>query len=262
MKTKITPEVSNFILDNYFKMSQTKIAEHFGISKDTIRRFFVKNKIVVSKELRQQWKYENSLKAYKDFENQYIIKNIETKTIKQIASDLGRSTATLQKQVHILGLTEIIETKKQKSFFKKGHQPANKGKKIEEFMSAEAIEKLKPFQFKKNQIPHNALPNGAEVLRKDKSGRIYTLVKVPGERLLQLKQRVVWEAYHKKKIPAKHKIIFIDRNTSNFEINNLKCVSSAELMEMNNIHRYPEELKRAIRKLGKIKKQLNQKNNE
>lgn len=169
----------------------------------------------------------------------------------------------MQKECHKIGLTDIIEKKKKESVFQKGQIPYSKGKKQSEYMSPEAIQRTRATQFKNNLIPHNALPDGAEVLRKDKTGRVYTLIKVPGQRTLQLKHRYVWESHNKKKVPKKHKIIFKDGNTQNFEISNLECISYKELMLRNSLHNYPEDLKEILfiksavtRQINKHKKQL------
>lgn len=139
--------------------------------------------------------------------------------------------------------------------FKKGQTPPNKGKKLSEFMSEESIGKIKKTQFKKGNIPHNHKPIGYERTTKDG----YVEVKVrDGEKQknFELKHRLVWEK-HNGKIPKGNNIQFKDGNRLNCKIDNLYMISRAEqVSKENTIHRYPSELKRAIRLTTKLKKQI------
>lgn len=137
--------------------------------------------------------------------------------------------------------------------FEKGMTPHNKGKKLEEFMSSKDIEEMKKNQFKKGMTPHNALPIGSEVLRPDKSGRIYIKIKVEGKRQLVYKHIHLWEQHNNKKLPKGHNVVFKDGDTMNFNINNLEAISDAELMRRNTINQYPKELRQAIKLNNKIK---------
>lgn len=139
--------------------------------------------------------------------------------------------------------------------FKKGHKPFNKGKKQTEFMSKEAIEKTKATRFKKGSSPHNYKPIGYERTTKDG----YVEVKVrDGEKQknFELKHRLIWEK-HNGKIPKGYNIQFKDGNRLNCNIDNLYMISRAEqVSKENTIHRYPSELKRAIRLTNKLQKQI------
>ena len=90
-------------------------------------------------------------------------------------------------------------------------------------MSEETYEKVKHTFFKKGHLPH--------------------------------KHRYLWEQAHGT-IPKGYNIIFKNGNTLNCCLENLVCVSNEELMQKNTIHRYPNELKTAIKQISKIKKQL------
>jgi HNH endonuclease len=257
MKTKVTEEVSDFIFKNYLAMSRGSIAKHFGFSIEVCHGFYKRNNLNVSKELIKKWQVENRYRPYTEVDNQYIIANIETKSIKQIATELVRSSCTLQKQVHFLGLTHIIERKKKCSYFTKGHVPKNKGLKQVEYMSLESIEKTKATRFKKGFVPLNTLVDGTETSRTDRrSGKVYTLLKVPGVQKLKYKQIQIWETFHETKLQKGFNIIFKDANTQNFNIENLESISDSELMSRNTIQRYPIELKQEIFKLGKLKRTI------
>jgi hypothetical protein len=142
-----------------------------------------------------------------------------------------------------------------KTRFRKGTVPPNKGKKQTEFMSKEAIEKTKATRFRKGLVPHNHKPIGYERINRDG----YIEVKVRDEkytRNFELKHRLIWEK-HFGPIPESHNIQFKDGNKLNCKIENLYMISRADQVATeNSIHRYPDELKRAIRLTTKLKKQI------
>lgn len=257
-KTVITPTKEKFIIANYLNFSSRKLAEKLDVSKFAILNCLKRNNLKVPKEITIAWRAETLRKPYTKKEHDYIIANIEHMNIKNIAKELGRGVSRIYNEIHTLGLTEIIEQKKAKSQFQKGLIPPNKGKKMEEFMTPEQIKIFKSNQFKKNSIPHNALEDYTEVERQDnRTGRVYILVKVPGKRKLQFKHRHIWEQHHKKKIPAKYHISFIDNDTTNFEITNLECISNKENMSRNTLHQYPQELKELLYLKGAVTRQIN-----
>ena len=83
----------------------------------------------------------------------------------------------------------------------------------------------------------------------------YIYIKIPGARKAIPKHRYLWEQAHGT-IPKGYNIIFKNGNTLDCCLENLACVSNEELMQNNTIHRYPNELKTAIKQISKIKKQL------
>lgn len=139
--------------------------------------------------------------------------------------------------------------------FKKGNKPHNTGKKLEEWMPKETIEKFKKTQFKKGTIPHNALPVGSEVIRFDKRARkTYAMIKIEGCNKLIYKHVYIFETHYNLKLKRGENIIFKDGNTSNLSIENLECITNIELMNRNTIHRYPVELKAKMIKISKLKR--------
>lgn len=258
-KRVITPEIAHYILNNYMNLSSRKIGENFRVSKTAILNYMRKNNLEVPDEILKSWKIVNRKRPYTLQEHEYIKANIATMSIKELAKELKRCSATLLKEAHKIGLTDIIWNKKKASQLQPGNVPINKGMKIHEYMNAEQIARFQANQYKKGSIPHNALPDGSEVQRVDKSGKIYTLVKVPGIRKLVLKHRFVWEKFHGKKIPYRHKITFKDGDTFNFAIENLECISYEAQMIQNSIHQYPEEIKELLYIKGAITRQINKK---
>lgn len=105
--------------------------------------------------------------------------------------------------------------------FEKGHKPHNKGMK----MSNDVYEKVKHTMFRKGHIPQNHKPVGSERVNVDG----YVEVKIEEPNKWKLKQRVIWEK-EKGPIPKGSSVIFLDGNRFNFDINNLRCVTRAELL--------------------------------
>lgn len=115
--------------------------------------------------------------------------------------------------------------------FMKGHEPANKGRTWDEIgLSEQARANCRKGQFKKGQIPHNAvgIPVGAK--RVDaKDG--YTLVKVaehasePNKNdQWRLYHNVVWEEANGIPVPDGHMVVFADHDKANFDPENLVLV--------------------------------------
>jgi hypothetical protein len=106
--------------------------------------------------------------------------------------------------------------------FVKGQEPSNKGKRIEEFMSAEGIERSSRTRFKKGHRPHNQRDIGTETQHAD--GYVYIKV---GEGKPVLKHRYVWEQANGP-IPDGHNIAFRDGNRGNCDLSNLYLISREE----------------------------------
>ncbi|EPV8693090.1 HNH endonuclease signature motif containing protein, partial [Pseudomonas aeruginosa] len=66
---------------------------------------------------------------------------------------------------------------------------------------------------------------------------------------------LLWEE-HFGPIPAGHCVCFKDNNKQNVVIDNLELITRAERMRRNSIHRYPPELKSAIRVISKLKRTI------
>lgn len=127
--------------------------------------------------------------------------------------------------VSVILMKSLLNRKKIKTgtfgFFKKGSIPWNKGKKG--YMGANRT------SFKKGHKPKNWKPIRSE--RIDTEG--YTLIKIAEPRKWALKHRIIWEEYHKKKIPRGSVIIFADGDKSNLSIENLICITREELKVLN-----------------------------
>ena len=96
-------------------------------------------------------------------------------------------------------------------------------------MSQEGQNNSRRTCFKKGNKPHNHRPVGSERITIDG----YVKIKVAEPNKWELKARVIYENKYGK-IPVEHKLIYLDGNKQNLELSNLKVVSSAEELIMNN----------------------------
>lgn len=147
--------------------------------------------------------------------------------------------------------------------FKKGSVPFNKGLRRP---PGWAPGRMATSQFKKGRPAHEArnyVPIGTERVSKD--GYLERKVTddptlAPTRRWVGV-HRLVWEEANGP-IPPGHAIAFHDGNNRNLELANLELISNAEKMRRNTIHRYPPELKQAIRLVGKLRRAIKSKEHE
>ncbi len=167
---------------------------------------------------------------YTEEEDKYLKDNVKGISLKELTDKFNqkfnnnlseRAIANRKVKLHLSsGITG--------GQFQKGHDSFNKGKKWNEYMPKEKQKNCLKTAFKKGNIPHNHRNVFEE--RLDKNGYIEIKVKEPN--VWQQKQRYIYEQYYGK-IPKNHKVIFLDGNNRNFNIDNLKLVSGAEHLIIN-----------------------------
>jgi HNH endonuclease len=113
--------------------------------------------------------------------------------------------------------------------FPKGQTPWNKGKRG--YMGANET------SFKPGSIPPQSKPFGALYIRKDKGVQLW-YAKAEGNKVRPL-HYLLYEKEHGA-IPKGHILRFKDGNTLNPLSENLECISRAENLKRNSIHRYKE----------------------
>ena len=133
-------------------------------------------------------------------------------------------------------------------YFPKGNIPVNKGNKYPDMPRNAGM-------FKKGQKPHNYLPVGSERV----NGDGYVDIKVADPHTWVGKHILIWEAAHGKK-PRGYVIIFADRNTKNFELDNLVLVQRTEFLIMNkrSLITQNTELTKSGLNLAKLYAKLNE----
>lgn len=190
-------------------------------------------------------------------EDRFIKENINTVPLKRIAKMLGRAEGSIYGRVNRLNLKRdrwIVEKFRKESQFKKGQTPINKGKKQTEFISPEGLKRVRKTQFKKGITPPNTLYDGCIVIRNDKTKVKYKWIRVSKAKWKML-HVYNWEKVYGR-IPANHIIVFKNKDTMNCEVDNLEMITRKENMARNTIHRYPVEIKSAIRAVKKLSKTI------
>lgn len=182
-----------------------------------------------------------------------------------IADKLNRTVRSVYSRANTLGLHKSVEFQKvmkeyysehikevgKTTRFRKGLIPTNKGKKIEEYMSPEAIAKVRKTTFKKGHVPANHKPIGHQRITKEG----YIEMKVEEPNVFELLHRWLWVKYNGP-IPKGTIITFINGDKKDVRIDNLQMLSMKDNMKRNTIQRYPEELKEMIRLTGKLNRKI------
>jgi hypothetical protein len=137
--------------------------------------------------------------------------------------------------------------------FHAGQTPWNKGRKG---WTPPGTERT---QFKKGNIPHTWRPIGTEEVR---DGYLYRKIREDGPTHLRCRpvHVLIWEDANGP-VPAGHAIVFKDTGdkTTNITLERLECISRAELMARNTVHRYPPDIRGAITMRARLTRVINEK---
>ena len=167
-----------------------------------------------------------------------------------IARDLARTPSAINQRARVEGLTKTTAYMQAMSGrFASGHTPWNKGTHYDNGATAT--------QFQPGQRPWHTRPIGA--MRTNRDGVREQKVTDTGRKTADWKpcHVVLWERHHGP-VPAGHVVIFIDRNPTHIRLANLRCVTRAELMAHNSLHRLPKPLERAILQRGWLNRRINE----
>lgn len=239
---RLTDKQEQYIRANYMNQSWQQMADALKISKSGVASCMRRNGLKVSEEIKEarkqaaiQARYDKR-HATKQPGDRVIKKAYLTTPVKAIAIKIGRSYCYVNRRLKELGLeipAEQVERNRQAGRIKTGNVPKNKGKKAEEYMTPEALEKLRKTAFKKGNKPHNtAEKDGVISVRADKSGRKYKHVRVAMSKW-ELLHRVVWEKENGK-VPEGMMVTFIDGDSLNCELSNLKLISMKDNVLRNS----------------------------
>lgn len=193
--------------------------------------------------LTKRYPHEPSLTLAKEF-------GINTSRVYQKAARMG-----LKKTPEFLSSPESGRTDGKRggsSRFKPGHQTWNKGINFNPGgRSAET-------RFKKGMKPHTWQPIGTERISKDGylQRKVFDTGYPPKDWIGV--HIFLWQEHHKKDLPKGYAIVFKDGDKTNIVIENLECLSRAELMNRNSVHRFPKELIELIHLRGVINRKINQ----
>ena len=187
---------------------------------------------------------------------QYVIEYYPTMRTSEMVKVLGIS----EKKIHQLANTRGIKKSKEylrevhgkvvaiagiDNRFYKGHEPWNKGIKGRNNAPEHTL-------FKPGHLPANHKPIGWT--RVDSEG--YHWMKIAeGLKGWVMIHRLAWEMENGP-IPEGKFLRFIDGNKDNWQVENLALVDRESNMRLNTIHRYPEEVKVAMKILSKLKRKI------
>lgn len=256
--TKLTPEIIAYIHAHYQTTTGTDIARMFGLRSEIVTIYMRKNNIQSPKSISAAARIKGSTgHTTSTPEIDKIIRKKYLKLpLKPLAKSINKSTCFLLKRMEQLNLTipsQLREQRKTDSRIKPGSIPHNKGKK----MTTEVYKKCSATMFPKGNIPKNHKPVGFE--RIDPDGYIY--IKIAEPRTFVLKHRLEWEQRNGP-IPPNHNITFKDGDKHNTEISNLRMLSNEELMNINSIRRYPQEIQDMYHIYAALTRTINSLKNE
>lgn len=147
---------------------------------------------------------------------------------------------------------------KNKSSFKKGHSPWNKGLKGLPSTSPDT-------KFKKGHL-NLATFKPIDSERMDKDGAIEIKVenRQKNGKFWKRKHIVIWEDHHKRSVPENHIVRFLDGNKYNFAIDNLILVSRAENLMLNHlkVNEMPVEVRLSFYLMIKIQAKVKHDRND
>ncbi|MDH1281012.1 HNH endonuclease [Pseudomonas chengduensis] len=174
-----------------------------------------------------------------------------------LAGELGRSVSKVLAKANKMGLHKseaflaehgqrLSGMQGQSSRFQKGHTTWNKGMKG---LSLGGVDT----QFCKGNMPHNWVPVGTEQIR---DGYLWRKVTDTRHRSDWKQVHVMLWEQHNGPVPKGLILCFKDGNKQHIALANLELRTRAEHMQKNTIHRYPQELKDAIRTVAKLKRTI------
>jgi hypothetical protein len=191
---------------------------------------------------------------------------------KAIATALRRSVSAVYARADILGISKSDEYLASPDAcrlrrgddvgapyrFQKGQTPANKGLRRPGWSPG----RMKETQFKKGERQGRAAdlyqPIGTERVSKDGYRERKINDDLPFQRRWRAVHILVWEEANGP-VPRGHAVVFRNGDKTDIRIENLECITHAELMARNTIHNLPKPLAQTIQLLGALKRQINKK---
>ena len=244
MKRVWNEHLDNILRRNYPKGDLDALAQRMGMTIGAIkcRACVLGLKRKVHK--REPWTDRQLAylrKHYADMRAEDIAKKVRhtVGSVWRTASKLGlkKSPEFLAQWGHLVASTEGAKANQ----FAKGQSPANKGKRIEEFMSEEGIRRSSRTRFKRGHRPHNQRDIGTECVHGD--GYVYLRI----ESGCVLKHRYVWEQANGE-VPEGYVVAFRDGNRQNCDLSNLYLLSREDNARRRVSEETPEARKARVAK--------------
>ncbi len=165
-------------------------------------------------------------------QDEFLRDNYLTMTSSQLSIQLKRSKSSIKNRLHNLNIhlpDELAAERKRATCFSKGHEPSNKGKKWDEYLSPEQQERSRKTTFKKGSLPHNTLYDGKISVRKDSQGNRYKWIRIGKANWVML-HVLNWEKINGP-VPKDHLLVFKNGDRMNCEPENLRLITHAAHME-------------------------------
>lgn len=241
MISRYSDEVHNFVRENCTKMRDWDLAEECN------RRFGTEFTVSKMKSFRSNHGYRNGLNPHLGGEEywkrqtkwpaemkNFIIQNTWHVSSQDMADMVKKEFGIEMTARQVKGFRQRHNIRNGlRGWYQKEHEPANKGKTIDEYMTPETAAKVRQTAFKKGHIPKNQVPVGTEVVNAYSDWYRLRKVSMTGKQNERWKfvHRLVWEEHHGP-IPKGCCIIFRDGNKMNCDISNLAMVERGELSIM------------------------------
>ena len=187
---------------------------------------------------------------------------------KEVAKALNCSEKRVSNKASALGLKKTEDCLGSHAFrtcvgngkgsrFAKGQVPWNKGRKVSDILSEEALERMRKTTFKKGHFPKTGYVQETGIItqRTDKRGKPYLTYKLAHGKWV-FYNRYVWEQYNGP-IPPRHVVIYKDGNPLNCDINNLQLISMAENIKRNSYLNYTPDMQEIVRLRSSITRKIN-----
>ena len=169
-----------------------------------------------------------------------------------LAAELGRSVYSIHQKANVLGLKKTagfvraqVLVNGAASRFRRGHVTWNKGRQYD------AGGRSHTTRFRPGHQPHNTRDDKAMTRRSDG----YWYIRISPSKWI-LYHRYLYEKTHGITLVSTDVVCFRDGNQDNLDPENLILTDRRGHMLINTIHRYPEDVKTAIRSLTKLKKAI------
>jgi hypothetical protein len=176
------------------------------------------------------------MRAFKISEEKYIREHYGKTPIRLIAEHLGRRKSVVTSHIKLMGLQLTPEQRKARNPFKKNQPAHNKGK----------SGKPNKTSFKVGHKPANAMHDGAISIKHKQGDKSYKYLRISRKKWVLL-HRHIWEQANGP-IPPAHIVTFIDGDSMNCELSNLRLISrSQQVLENQNNAKKTESIKHRYR---------------
>ena len=229
--------MAEYIQSYYLKESTRSMAAKLGISRDAVARYMKRWGLIVPKATSDRFRIDalTGRTTFTAEEDRIIRENYLDLPIKTLGEKMGRSYTGIMGRIKSMGLSippHIIERNKKLGRIKAGDVPPNKGKKMSEYMTPEALARSAKTRFKKGNLPHNTASSDGEIRVRDVNRKPYYYIRVSLAKWVLL-HKYNWEKIHGP-VPAGHCLRAIDGNSLNADPANWKLITRKENRIINS----------------------------